>query len=551
MPTETTTAAAMKDSRRVLSISFTYVLTLCVVYKVVSLGLFAIHVDGAWLPIVYGLTAAIALLGVRIGYADSTLSYKVLLRSILALVLFYVVASHLPFPDSLTGDSAVTDFELNVLWWIAAVCGGVAFVRPSFAIVPLAYVVWYKTQVSYVFGLNISWLDYTAVIETGMMLVIGLLILPLFRRFGDLDKLLAEEAESDPAATRQGTVRLHPVDLLVLTAVALHFGNYFYAAVLKAGLGSHPLFWVLENQTQYLILAAQQVKVLPISFSDWLTNRSFEAFSQFRILANVVTIGIQFLAVVAIVRIRWAIIVTIVYDIFHIGIYVFTGIFFWKFILLNLSIVAALAPIRNTLLTGPQRLALAVAVLVSPLIFHIAPSFAWLDSRSMNQVHFYAVTDDGSELEVPSNYFLPLSVTVAQQRLVWPRRGPFPTWTWGTTREQDIMERGLACDWDHSGDSVPEAAYHLSKVQIVDLMSRYHKLILHNVDSDGRIAYNRYPHHIFSLPWRDQEFNALDKRRIVAYRYLNEAICLEFADGKPRVDKKWSAGFDIPVNNKP
>lgn len=549
MPSETIPVPKRKNA--VLSISFLYMLTLCVAYKAVSSILYAFHADGELTWLVYGVTLAIVGLGARTSYAETTRSFKILLRSITSIVLLYIVFSNIHYPDSLTSGNATTYFELNVLWWIATVCGLIGLVRPSFAIVPLIFVVWYKYQTSYLFGLNVSPLDYTAVIETGIVLVVGLLVVPLFRRFADLDAQLEQETRTESTAAMRGTARLDPIDLLVLTAVALHFGNYFYAALIKAGLGDNPLYWVLENQTQYLILAAERLNALPISFSEWLTSLSIEGFTNLRLVVNLATISIQFFAAIALIRIRWAIIITVIYDIFHLGIFVLTGIFFWKFILLNLSIVAALTPIRHVVLSQSNRRVLVTTVLLSPLIFQILPSFAWLDSRSMNHVRILAVTDDNRELEVPSNYFLGLSVTFAQQRLVWPKHGPFPTWTWGTTRIQEDMERGLECDWPLKGDAPRETAYYLPQAQITDVIRKHHALILHNLNSDGRIAYDWYPHHIFSMPWRSQEFNALDKRRIVAYRYVVDAVCMDHIDGTPRYDTKWSASFDIPIANRP
>ncbi|MCG8547984.1 MAG: hypothetical protein MJE12_27620 [Alphaproteobacteria bacterium] len=422
-------------------------------------------------------------------------------------------------------------------------CGVVGFFRPSFGLVPIIYIIWQKQQLTSVFHLNIDWMDHFTVIETGITLILGYLVYALGRR------VYGEQIFNYPYSTGdKKLVSIHAIDLLVLTAIALHFGNYFYAGVIKLGLGlQHPLFWVLDNQTQYLMLAGLESAVLPISFSETLTAVSYGIMSNVKVLTNFVTISTQLLAVVAIARIRWAILITIAYDILHVTIFVLTGIFFWKFIILNLAIVAGLSTMRFGPIPRRLKVLLCAIVVCSPAVFQIMPSYAWLDGRTMNSVKVIAVTDDGQEFRVPSNYFLGTSVTFAQHRAVWPQRGPASTETWATTRNADVMRRSLNCEWGHSEGNLPLASWPIPKAQMTGFIQRHHQQILSLADERGFVEYDLFPHHIFSVPWEFTEFRALDKRRIVKYRYQNETICLNYENGQLKRDVMWSAGFDIPL----
>jgi hypothetical protein len=67
------------------------------------------------------------------------------------------------------------------------------------------------------------------------------------------------------------------------------------------------------------------------------------------------------------------------------------------------------------------------------------------------------------------------------------------------------------------------------------------------VDENGYVDYDLFPHHIFSMPWHFEDFKQLDKRRIVSFRYENQAVCIGYEDGNLTKQKKYGATFDIPL----
>ena len=516
-------------------------------YAAYSRFIYPQHLAGDRAFFVYAVVAAIALSGVRVSYAQATASFRILLRSIIAFAVFYIVTCHVDIAPDLLVDKPLAAFELNYLWVATALCGLVAMVRPSFGVIPLLYVLWQKQQWMSVFSTPIEWMDYVTLLETGGFLILSYLLLALFRRLG-MESPLDLFGKIRSSANADGTISpFHPVDMLVLFAIALHFGNYFYAGMIKATLGDSPIDWVLNNRTELLVLAAWNNGVLPVSFHAALPPLTYELIANVRVVTNSFTIAIQMLAVVAILRIRWAIAVTLCYDLLHLVIFVTTGIFFWKFILLNLAIVAALSVIGMREIPRRMKYALASTVVCSPLIFTILPSFAWLDTPSVNHVQLYAVTEDGAEFPVPTSYFLGASVNLAQDRLVWPAKGPFPTETWGTTRDNTIAKAAQHCDWQRTDDAFLRSPFGLPREAIEAMVRRNHVQILSMADENGHVDYDLFPHHIFSMPWLFRDFKRLDKRRIVAYRYESQAVCLGYDDGRLTRQVKYSATFDIPL----
>ncbi len=526
-----------------------YLIAVLVGYAVLSrflYGPYVPHFGGFRFIPAYLIVGAIALSGVKISYADATRSFRILVRAIISFALFYVVTSRFSVSDALVADKPFANFEINQAWLVAAICGVLGYFRPSFAIVTLQYIVWQKRQLMDVFGLAVDWLDYFTLIETGTVLIVGYLIYAGFRKVVDIDPQAGNIPPSSGVGTAKGMV-IHPVDMLVLVAVALHFGNYFYAGFIKAYIGSDPTFWFRENPTPFLTLAALESKVLPLSFSQGLTAFAYQTMDKIFPYTNFATIAVQLFALFAVIRVRWAIYTTLAYDALHLGIFVLTGIFFWKFILLNLAIVAALATIRTKKMSVVLQSFLCFVVVTSPFVFHIFPSYAWLDSRSMNVVRLFAVTEDGEEVQVPSNYFLGLSVTFTQHRLVWPEKGPVTTESWGVAKSMDEMRQGLSCEWGHETGDLPTATFFYPKEHISRLIRRYHGQALTMLDDKGRFEYDLYPHHIFSMPWSFQDFRTLDKRRIKAYRYETETLCLGFENGKPQHRRLWYDTFEIPL----
>lgn len=494
---------------------------------------------------IYAPTLLVAFSGITIGYGAATRAFQILTKSIISFALFYIVTSQVQISEYIIGNKPIVDFELNTAW-IGAVAFGVAgYFRPSFAIVPLQYMIWHKHGLSNAFALHLEWLDYFTLIETGTFLIIGYLVFAAFRKIDGFDDVFTIGGLTNESVRKDCGGTLHVIDVLILFAIALHYGNYFYAGLIKAVLGADMTFWVLENRTELLILAAHDSNVLPLSFSETLTKWAYELIANVRVFTNFVTISIQLLAVVAILRVKWAIIMTLCYDALHLIIFFTTGIFFWKFIILNLAIVAALGAMHIRTVPRQMRIALSAAVVLSPFVFHIMPSFAWLDSRSSNRIHMIAITEDGTEYMVPSNYFLGLSVTFAQNRLVWPGEGAVPTETWGVSRSQEIMEAGLVCDWASIDKEQYPVPFAVPKEQIDHFIRRYHTQVLSMLDEDGRFEYDIFPHHIFSMPWYSTKFRELDKRRIVAYRYESETLCLDYKDGKPSPVRKPLGSFEI------
>ncbi len=493
----------------------------------------------------FAVIIALSLIGARVTYAHVPLAVRVLYRSIMVICTFYIATSHIAVPDSLLENAPLSASGLKVLWLVMILSGCLALIRPSFGLMTAEYILVNKIFLGATFGgLAITPTDYITLIDSGAFLAVGITLFGLIAgsRWGG--RLWSSEgAPSAPSAS--GTQALHPLIILTLAMIAMHFGNYFYGALFKMSLGEHIWSWALENRTFLLILMGLESHVLPISFSPSLVQHAYDAFAFLYLPFNLAVLVAQFLCIFALNKLRWTIAVTLFYDAMHLGIFLLTGIFFWKWILLNLAIVAALSLVPRGPIPLQHRVLVMALVFLSPYVYKIPP-FAWLDTPAVNTLHILAVTDAGETLEVPNNYFLPLSVTFVQQRMQWPARGKFPTTTWGTTRQIETLAAMSDCEDARPVDAWRPFGYSRDKISTI--LRRYHEYVLSAVDDRGLLNYDLYPHHIFTMPWEQQAFRSFDKRRIVAYRYESESVCLSLKDGRLQKHVKRSHGFDIPLD---
>src|SRR3546814_11027254 len=83
-------------------------------------------------------------------------------------------------------------------------------------------------------------------------------------------------------------------------------------------------------------------------------------------------------------NVRAAALITVFYDITHVVIFIVSGILFWKWILMNLAIVAAFTSLRHQRFDGFVRLVGVVAVIGGTLVF-FAARLAWYDTPALNR----------------------------------------------------------------------------------------------------------------------------------------------------------------------
>jgi hypothetical protein len=457
----------------------------------------------------YALFAGVGLLGIKARLSDAPKAFRIVLRGSLLVFIGYWATCYYSLPV----DSAQLGLFVGPLRWGAVLCGVLAWFRPSFAPLLFLYTFWFKKVAIAQGGFNITPTDYTAVAEIGLFLSLGFLVNAL------IDKIHPRKAGGTP---------LEPLHLFLYLTIAIHFSNYFYSGLEKIRLDHSLTTWLLRNHTEYLILTAKAYGILPIA--TWLDRWPFlyPLVATGTPLINAISLFSQLLAIVAIFRIRWTMALTALFDLFHVAIFVLSGIFFWKWVILNLSIVWGLRYFPKAKIPVPVVILGMLCMVSAPLLFFIA-KLGWFDTRAPVLSYVEALTASNKAVRVPSNYFLLTSVTFAQNRIGRPFIGHFPVGGVGIARDTTTMERANACAFSVPS---PHAVSDEGFGKLEAFLRLHHRFILSHTDTLGRFSYDLYPHHIWSNPWLYRDFNALDKRTITGYRLVVESACLDYREGR-------------------
>jgi hypothetical protein len=444
--------------------------------------------------------------------------YTAVLRTSILVFTVYWVFSYCGLPLN-TSD---TYLVFEPLRWLTIVCGVIAFFRPSFGLLPFLYTTWSKRLYSQQIGISISNTDYAPVMEIGFLLVLGVLVYQLLNRSGNFFQTPKASIESTQETD------ISPLMVMLYFGIAAHFANYFFSGMQKYWLDHSWIAWVLENKTHYLVLSSKLYGSLPISkLLDAFPNL-YQWITVTTPAINIVTFVGQLAAIVAILRFRWITLLTIIFDLFHVGVFILSGIFFWKWMLFNLSIAWSSRSLKAVKIPLVYKITAVIIMLMASKVFFTA-RLGWYDTSAPVHISVQAITKDNKVYDVPSNYFLGTSITVAQDRIGWPIHGHFPTKSFGTTKTLKDMQLANNCSFplpNNAGFS--EQGFNTFQ----DYIRRHHRFILSQVDAKGLFNYDLYPHHIWSNPAEYTSFKQLDKRNITGYQLVAESVCLGFDSGQ-------------------
>ncbi|MEM1232147.1 MAG: hypothetical protein AAGI15_16535 [Pseudomonadota bacterium] len=404
---------------------------------------------------------------------------------------------------------------------LAALSAVLAWWRPGWALVPVTFVILHKALAASTTGVDLSMTDYQPLLDVALLLCFGATALSLL-----------------PAHQRS-----HAALLLFLCAVAVHFGNYFWSGLEKLRLDGPWWRWLAHNETSNLLLAAQALGTLPLS--DALATRLYPLIAASDRLLAVVVVASQLACLACISHRGRLIAITLFYDLTHLLIFLLTGILFWKWILLNIAIVLAARTLPRIALPRREQLALVLLIPCAAGLFYAA-KLGWYDTRALVAPRLVAVDSDGQRTAVPSNYFLAASVTAAQHRLTRPDPLTMGTGTFGNAAS-DARRRAAEADCP----ALVTRAGDEGVARFAAFLQQHHRFVLSRLDPAGRLAYDRYPHHIFSSPGRYPELPRLDLRRIERYELTFDALCLEHDGTGFAPELIEQARYTIPLDGPP
>jgi len=267
---------------------------------------------------------------------------------------------------------------------------------------------------------------------------------------------------------------------------------------------------------------------LPIATWPWLAQYIYDIFENHTIIFNTIILTGQLACIYFISSPRKIILITLFYDLTHLLIFLLSGIFFWKWIILNILIIAAIGQFKGVTFNTHQK-TIGIASTVFGILFFFTAQLAWYDTNSLRHVYVEAIDDKGQTYQVPTNYFLNTSVTFTQGRFLKDTPGHFfEIDSLGSTSKFEAKINSAKKElsvYEGNGGNIEIG-------ELAQLISTHHSYILTNTDENGRFQYNQFPHHVWSNPLSYTSFRKLDKRRIKAYRAVIESKYLSLEKGR-------------------
>lgn len=437
----------------------------------------------------------------------------------------------------------------NILRYSLPVLAMASFWRPMAALPVVATLFWQHAWVTYLaMGIKQSHTDYFPVFDTLLFVLSGIMLWQFIgasRRFTILPRLfrlrqfVLSEAGQQPKS-------LHLLELVLIVMIGIHLGNYFHSGIAKLELNGGPFVWVLENPTYQLVHTALELGTFPFASSPaltaWLVGFS-EGLGLY--LINWLTLGFQLLCLFAVLRRRWLLIMLLAFDLQHIGIFLLTGVMFWKWIAINTACVLALRYLPLEKFDRPTVLLAAAGLVLALPIFFVA-RLGWYDTNALNQLYAVAELQDGRQVRLPSNYFGPFSVNMAQGDFANALPDMFGTSTMGTTMRAKDMR--LALEGCEKIERTAPADRKFTADLLTEFSTYYHRVALDKADkTSGRLDYDYYPHHIWSVPWLFKEAQQIDVRQIVAYRWQFVTVCADWTGGQRQSQELSRRELVVPV----
>jgi hypothetical protein len=237
-----------------------------------------------------------------------------------------------------------------------------------------------------------------------------------------------------------------PFTLLCVTGTL-----YGHAAVNKALLGPHLAWWVTHNDLANLFVSSHVQ-------GGWLReagDRTIISIGQLLHAVKLPLAAMTFLVELSgfALVIRWNAtrILLAGFILFHTGIVLSSGIFFWKWMITDALLLWYFVMLHRDARNGageaarqrvgfftPRMTQLALAVMATaPLYFNLVP-FAWFDTRLVNFFEIYGVANSGKRYRLDGRFFAPYDIHVQQSRHYPLLDGSVLVGTYGVTFDPRI-----------------------------------------------------------------------------------------------------------------
>ncbi len=223
--------------------------------------------------------------------------------------------------------------------------------------------------------------------------------------------------------------------------------TYAHAGLSKIAIGPELTTWLLENPTSNIFVSAYQN-------GNWLGHLSESQvvtvagiLGKVDVLNNAFTLIAELGAALVLLDRRVARLFLAACILLHLGILATTGIFFWKWIIIDAAMIWYAGTLWKWGLPDPT-VSKAYAAGLTALTIAFAVShfkttgvlFAWWDTRHCQFFSYEVETEDGERSRLDPRYFAPYDIMFVQSRFYYVLPWPVLPGTFGVTHRYPVFE---------------------------------------------------------------------------------------------------------------
>jgi hypothetical protein len=409
---------------------------------------------------------------------------------------------------------------------VAIVAGLASIWRPAFLIPLLYFYLSWRYVIGVFSGIYVTETDYLGMLDVGYLSVLGVLTTICLTSAWATDRLpWLRRTMASPDGV--DALRQRAFGLIWACGVGAHLGSYFWSGMQKLHAGGEkPWTWLFENPTQISILIGLERGDAALAAWPRALQFVWDTIVDHQLLFNIVVLFSQLLSPLAGLSTRALTFFCLLFDAFHIGVYLTLGAVFLFWILFNLYIVAAARTLPRDGFTPAMKVVLIVSLFAGRFFFY-TNYLGWLDGAKLASPQFYVETRDNRQILAPSTFFGIFSYMIAAGAMHIPDNH-FRLRVGGNNRDLASWHDARTC-----GPEVIERPENWVTMEAVEsLVRRTDRFFRANPWVKDTNGFYVYPHHMLSNPWMYPEFNKLRMDDIVAYHYVVDSVCLGLSEGR-------------------
>jgi len=196
--------------------------------------------------------------------------------------------------------------------------------------------------------------------------------------------------------------------VLFIVLLCLHASNYYIPGFGKILISDYGIDWIWVNDLSNLLIAkyAHGWLLEFISLDSMLSITQWVSF--FSVPLQIFTFLMQIIALFLFINKRFALFLFILFELSHLGIFLLSGILFWKWILLNLGIVYVIKKLNRQniekVFNYKTTLFALPFILLGAGVFK-TEKLAWYDTPLNNFNKVYVVTTTNQRYAIDANLF--------------------------------------------------------------------------------------------------------------------------------------------------